>query len=101
LASQIQVMLGRFHLSAMGEYDVIVQNGGIEDLGEMLKSCKLQNPILVTDRNIAQFHAERVTASLKNAGFESKTITIPAGEAHKNLDSVSKLWKSFLENGLD
>jgi 3-dehydroquinate synthase len=101
LASQIQAALGRFHLSAMGEYDVIVQNGGIDHLGELLKSRGLQNPILVTDRNIAQFHAERVTASLKNAGFDSKTITIPAGEAYKNLDTISKLWKSFLENGLD
>jgi len=101
LASQIQVALGRFHLSAMGEYDVIVQNDGIDRLGEMLKSRGPQNPIIVTDRNIAQFHAERVTASLKNAGFDSKTITIPAGEAYKNLDTISELWKSFLENGLD
>ena len=101
LASQLQVALGRFHLSAMGDYDVIVQNGSIDRLGEMLKSSGLQNPILVTDRNIAQFHAERVTSSLRTAGFDSKIITIPAGEAYKNLDTISELWKSFLENGLD
>ncbi len=101
IAWQIQAALGRFHLSAMGEYDVIVQNGGLDHLGEMLKSRGLQNPIIVTDENIAQFHAKRVNTSLKNAGFDSKTITIPAGEAYKNLDTISKLWKSFLENGMD
>ena len=28
-------------------------------------------------------------------------ISIPAGEKYKNLETVSGLWKSFLENGLD
>lgn len=101
LASQIQVALGRFHLSAMGEYDVTVQNGGIDHIGEMLKSRGLQNPILVTDHHIAQFHSEGLMASLKKAGFDSKMTALPAGEAHKNLDTISELWKSFLENGLD
>jgi 3-dehydroquinate synthase len=85
----------------MGEYDVVVQNGGIDHLGETIKSRGLQNPILVTDHNIAQFHTERLNTSLKNAGFDSKTIIIPAGEAYKNLETISGLWKSFLENGLD
>ena len=101
IAWQIQVALGRFHLAAMGEYDVVVQNGGIDRLGEMLKLRGLHIPIIVTDRNIAQFHAERVITSLKNAGFDPKTITLPAGEAHKNLDTVSALWNSFLKNGLN
>jgi len=101
LARQIQIALGRFHLSAMGKYDVIVQNGGIEDLGEMLKSRGLQNPIVVTDHHIAPFHAESVIASLKKAGFDSKVIAIPAGESHKNLEMVSELWNSFLGHGID
>jgi shikimate kinase / 3-dehydroquinate synthase len=101
LAWQIQIALGRFHLSAMGEYDVIVQDGGLSHLGEMLKSRGLQNPILVTDQHVAQFHTECVTATLQKSGFDSKTVTLPAGEAYKNLNTVSQLWNSFLENGLD
>jgi shikimate kinase/3-dehydroquinate synthase len=101
VAAQIQTGLGRFHVSAMGDYDVMVQNGGLEDIGEMLKSRGMQHPIFVTDHNIAQFHAENVSASLNKAGFDSKMIPIPAGEAHKNLDTISELWKSFLKNGLD
>ena len=101
LASEIQVALGRFHLSGMGDYDVIVQNGDIDDLGEMLKSRGLQNPILVTDHHIAQFHAEGVMASLKKVGFDSKMIALPAGEVYKTLNTISRLWNSFLQNGLD
>jgi 3-dehydroquinate synthase len=85
----------------MGHYDAIVQQGGIDLLGEMLRSHGLQNPMIVTDHNIVQFHGGRLAASLKNAGFDPGTITIPAGEEHKNLDKVSRLWTSFLEHGLD
>jgi 3-dehydroquinate synthase len=101
LALQIQVLLGRFHLSAMGDYDVIVQNGGIEHLGDRLKAHGLQNPIIVTDENVAKFQAENVSASLSAAGFNARLISAPAGEANKNLATISELWKSFLKNGLD
>jgi shikimate kinase/3-dehydroquinate synthase len=96
-----QVVLGRHHLSAMGEYDVIVQDRSVECLGSTLKSRGLQNPIIVTDEIIARFHLEQTLASLRAADFVPKSIIIPTGEEHKNLESVSGLWKSFLENGLD
>ena len=101
LASQIQVVLGRFHLSAMGDYDVIVQNGGIEHLGEGLKARGLQNPIIVTDENVAKFQTENVCAALNATGFDARVISVPAGEANKSLATISELWKSFLKNGLD
>jgi shikimate kinase / 3-dehydroquinate synthase len=98
---EIQSKLGRFHLRAMREYDVLVQNGGIEQLGDLLATRQLRNPILVTDENIAKLHAERVTESLRDAGFIPKIITVPAGEGYKNLETVQKLWHGFLEHGLD
>ena len=96
-----QLVLGRHHLSAMGEYDVIVEDRSVECLGRTLQSRGLQNPIIVTDDLIAPFHLEQALASLQDSNFEPKSIVIPAGEQHKNLESVSGLWKSFLENGLD
>jgi 3-dehydroquinate synthase len=87
-AHHAQVMLGRHHLSAMGEYDVIV--------GHASSVANLQNPIIVTDENVAKFHLEKLQASLN-----AKSVVIPAGEEHKNLETISFLWKSFLENGLD
>jgi len=85
-AHRAQVALGRHHLSAMGEYDVIV--GQIDSLS-------YSNSIIVTDENVAKFHAEKISS------LKTRVITIPAGEAYKNLETVSYLWKSFLENGLD
>ncbi len=98
-AHHVQMVLGRHHLSAMGEYDVIVQT--VELVGSLLRERGLQNPIIVTDENVEKFHAERVAASLSRSGFNPKILIIPDGEAHKNLDTVSKLWQGFLKTGLD
>jgi 3-dehydroquinate synthase len=61
----------------------------------------MQHPVLVTDENVARFHAASLMTSLQHAGFRPKLITIPAGEAYKNLETIQKLWYEFLRNGLD
>ncbi len=92
IAHEIQVLLGRHHLSAMGEYDAMV--GQVSDL----TTCRLQNLIVVTDENVAKCHLEKMKQVL---GQDVKSVIVPAGEEHKNLETISYLWKSFLDNGLD
>jgi shikimate kinase/3-dehydroquinate synthase len=99
VAQQVQMTVGRHHISAMGEYDVLVQS--VDQIGNLLYERGLQNPIIVTDENVAKFHAERVMTSLRNAGFAPQIIMVPAGEAHKNLEAIQNLWHGFLEHGLD
>lgn len=82
---QIQLELGRHHLSAMAEYDVHV--------GHVSDATNLHGELIVTDENVAKYHLG------KFGGI--KSIVIPAGEEYKNLETVSLLWKAFLENGLD
>ena len=98
-AFQIQTRLGRFHLRAMGEYDALVQSVG--QIGNLSYERGLQNPIVVTDENVARFHAEAVIESLRNAGLPPRVLTIPAGEDYKNLETIQTLWHGFLEQGLD
>ncbi len=92
ITDQIQVLLGRHHLSAMGEYDVIV------DQVSSLPNFPMQNPIIVTDENVAKFHLEKMKQTI---GQDVKSVIVRSGEEHKNLETISYLWKSFLENGLD
>lgn len=72
----------------MGEYDVRV--GQIDKLS-------FDNAIIVTDENVAKHHLEKIQSALQ----VSKSVVIPAGEEYKNLETISHLWKSFLDNGLD
>jgi 3-dehydroquinate synthase len=83
-AHHAQDILGRHHLSAMGEYDVHVTQ---------IANLRYDNAILITDENVAKHHLKKINIA--------KSVIIPAGEEHKNLETVSHLWKSFLENGLD
>jgi shikimate kinase / 3-dehydroquinate synthase len=97
-ALRAQIALGRFHLRSMSEYDVVVQS--IDQLASLLDVRGLKNPIIVTDENAA-FHAEKAVTSLSNTGFKPDVLRMPAGEEYKNLNTVSFLWKLFLEHGLD
>lgn len=100
-ASRIQARLGRFHLRAMGEYDVVVQKVGLNHLCQMITSFGVQNPFIVTDENVAKYHLSAIESSMLASGCKSHSVVIRAGEQYKNLEVVSLLWKSFLENGLD
>ncbi len=103
IAWDIQRLLGRYHLRSMGPgYDVIVQEGGIDQLGEMLKIRDLNGPILViSDSNVAPLYGAGVLKSLHGAGYAASQLVIPAGENHKNLETVTSLWHNALEVGLD
>jgi len=98
-ARDAQILLGRFHLSAMGAYDARVE--AVEQIANLFKMFDLQNPILVTDENVAKHHAGSVVNTLTQAGFNTPVVTLPAGESHKNLETVNRLWHHFLEAGLD
>ena len=99
----IQRLLGRYRVHGMGvEYDVLVREGGIDQLGKMLKARNLSGPILViSDTNIAQHYTKRALKSLNTSGYLASEMTIPAGEDHKNIETVMSLWQSCLEAGLD
>jgi len=87
-AHKVQVALGRHHLFAMGEYDIRV--GQIEN-------SSFHNAIIVTDENVAKHHLEKIQSVLQ----VSKSVVSPAGEECKTPETISHLWNSFLENGLD
>jgi shikimate kinase / 3-dehydroquinate synthase len=103
VAWYIQVLLGRFHVRGMGQpYDVFVQSGGFENLGEMLRQYGMRSPVaIVSDENVAPLYADRVVAVLRKAGLPSALITLPPGESTKSLATIGFLWSSFLGMGLD
>jgi shikimate kinase/3-dehydroquinate synthase len=103
VAWDVQRLIGRYRLRSMGaSYDVIVQEGGIDQLGEMLKSRKIGKPVLVvSDSNVAPLYGERILESLYRVGYAASQVVIPAGENHKNLETVMSLWHGALQAGLD
>lgn len=101
LIPRLQTAIGRFHLSAMGDYDVIIEDGGIERLGELLQYYRVARPVVITDENVARLHSVRVLDSLKCGGYDPQLLITPTGESSKTLDTVGHLWQGMLQSGLD
>ncbi|MBN2388116.1 MAG: 3-dehydroquinate synthase [Anaerolineales bacterium] len=103
VAQAIECRLGRFHVRGMGAgYDVRIQPGGLDTLGNLLSARGLGGPVVVvSDTNVAPLYGEQVLGSLRAAGFKADLLAIPAGEQHKTFETVAGLWRGFLASGLD
>ncbi len=101
IVQQLEATIGRFHLSAMGSYDVLIQPGGLDELGRMLNERGISRPLVVSDENVARLHSARVIDSLRCSGHNAQILVIPAGEASKTINTVSRLWLGFIKAGLD
>ena len=72
------------HVSS-GGYDVLIGRGLLFDAGQLISLCRPVCKILVvTDDNVAPLWLEKVTSSLRAAGFETETMILPHGEGSKS-----------------
>ncbi len=103
IAWQTQIRLGAFHVRGMGNgYDVRVQPGGLDRLGEMLVGRGLRGPVvIVSDENVAPLYADLAIESLGNAGLSTHLAIISAGEQHKTQETVAALWEAFARARLE
>jgi 3-dehydroquinate synthase len=96
---QIQLLLGRFHISGMGVgYQVAVVNGAIRHVGQILGQGKIDSPVVVvSDTNVAPIYTDIVIEGLKKSGIQASSYTIPAGEKSKSIQVAMDLWDAFLQ----
>jgi len=86
-------------------YDIIVEPGVLERAGSILadllggsRGCRV---MLVADAAVAETHAERVAASLEEAGFGVSFGTIEALEVNKSLDTMQALLEAASRERID
>jgi shikimate kinase / 3-dehydroquinate synthase len=99
----LQALLGRYHVSGMGNpYDVRVATGSLSRAGHLLAAVHVPCPALVVaDTATAPLYGETVMASLRAAGFSPTLHTLPAGETHKTLATVQTIWGAAQHAGID
>jgi 3-dehydroquinate synthase len=102
-AWKAQVCLGAFRLQTMRPaYDVRVRAGSLDACGAFLSQAGLTGPAAVVgDEHTSPLYAPAVLRSLAQHGIPAHSIVLPAGETHKTLASVEKLWQAFLSAGLE
>lgn len=84
-----------------GGYLVHVGESLLERLGALCNNQDFGPKVVVaTDSNVAPLYGQKVLGVLGSAGFEATLAAMPAGEVHKDWESVSGFIDAFAESGL-
>ena len=89
-----------------GSYGVLIGAGLLDLAGPLVAGLgRWTGAALVTDENVGPLYADRLIAALMAAAVpamaHSTPCTIPAGEVHKTLDTMARLYAQLLSLGLD
>lgn len=83
-------------------YQVIVENGALDELGNHLQAANISGKIaLISDSNVAPIYAERAVASLEAAGYATSVHLFSAGEKYKSLQTVEEISNEMVAAGHD
>ena len=83
-------------------YEVLVGPGLIDQAGRLLAPILPRGrTAVVTDRNVADHHGERLAAALERGGVAVDIIVLPPGEGSKSFEGLASLCDQLLALGLD
>ena len=78
-------------------YPIVVREGALADLGALCKRVGLSGRAFVlTDEGAGPLFAATALDSLRGAGFQAGSMTVPAGEEHKTLETVATVYDWLL-----
>jgi 3-dehydroquinate synthase len=82
---------------AGGEYDILVEPGLLADVGHRLRSLsQTAKAVIITDSNVLPLHAAAVIESLAKQNIQSIVAVIEAGEEHKTLNDLGRVYDTIL-----
>ncbi len=83
-------------------YAIAIAPDSLKQLGSQMKELNLGNKVLViSSPEIFSYYGESCLNSLQDAGFEAYTHLIPAGESHKTLESIQRVYDTAQANHLE
>lgn len=83
------------------EYDINIGNGLLAKSGELIGEVYGGKKIaVVTDSIVKPLYAQKLTEALQKAGFETKVVTVQAGEKSKSLQTLEFLYGELLDFGI-
>jgi 3-dehydroquinate synthase len=86
---------------APSAYEVVVERGILARIGEVLRELTPAGKVcLATDSNVAGHHLPLATTALVRQ-FQVVQCILPAGEQHKTIDNIMRMYDAFLPAGID
>ena len=89
------------HVAASREYDVLIERGLLDSLGEIVRRCTgAHTAVVVAGDRVFPLYGVRAMASLEAAGLRTFSYVIPHGESHKTLETYGRLLEFLSEKRL-
>ena len=75
-------------------YTIRIERGALDQLGAYCASMFApgKKAVVITDTHVAPLYLERVSTSLRNAGFDVTSCAFPAGEPSKRLSTIEGIY---------
>lgn len=90
--------MDRITVNGSTSYDVIVEHGILDRVGEILRDeFEGEKALIITDSNVAALYLGNVSDSLREAGYETSSIVLSPGEQTKNIDNYFFLLNTLSE----
>jgi len=83
-------------------YEIAIAPGNLAQLGKRMQQLNLgKKVLLISNPEIFNYYGQTCLESLEAAGFEVYKHLIPAGESHKHLQSIEKVYDTALANRIE
>lgn len=83
-------------------YDIAIGPGLIDGAGGLLaERLGERRAVIITDTNVGPLYADRLDAALRQAGHQTRTITVAAGEVSKSYAQLEALLEDLIDGGLE
>lgn len=84
------------HIKGSTEYDVLVENGILADVGTLLRErIGGDKALVVTDDNVARFYLDEVSEALADEAYAVTSLVITPGEENKDIEHYSAILNSL------
>ncbi len=78
-------------------YDIVIGRGLLATLGARIKALRPgAKTIVITDETVSTIHLPAALASLKDAGIETSSVVVPAGESSKNFANFESVCEAIV-----
>lgn len=86
-------------VNASKNYNIYIGSGLINICGEMIKKeMGVRSAAIITDDNVDRLYADRVVASLEEAGFKTVKLVFTHGEESKSINTYTDILDFLAEN---
>jgi 3-dehydroquinate synthase len=79
-------------------YPILIKDGLLDQSGNLLRQLNIKGKIFIlTDEHVNAFYGDWLERCLQEAGFQTKRLVLPPGEATKSFETLPEIYQALLD----